>query len=167
VLAETLKDAPDRRAWHLAAAVLGSDESVARELDKAAARALDRGAPAVAVAAIERAARLSEDDSIRATRLLQAAKIAFQLGRRDLVIRLVNEVEPIHLTRHEQARRTWITEAFDDGISAGSASSARSLESALAAPCTDGGPTPTWSRGRRPSRSQMDFRSTLRTRGCS
>ena len=133
VLAETLKDAPDRRAWHLAAAVLGSDESVARELDKAAARALDRGAPAVAVAAIERAARLSEDDSIRATRLLQAAKIAFQLGRRDLVIRLVNEVEPIHLTRHEQARRTWITEAFDDGISAGSASGARSLESALAA----------------------------------
>jgi DNA-binding CsgD family transcriptional regulator len=133
MLAETLHDKPDRRAWHLGESVLGPDEGVARVLDEAAARALDHGAPAVAVAVIERAARLSEEESVRATRLLEAAKIAFQLGRPDLVARLTGAVEPVHLTRHEQARRTWIGEAFDDGISAGSASGARSLEGARAA----------------------------------
>lgn len=69
----------DRRVWHRAAAVVGTDESVAADLEGAARRARDRGAPAVAGAALARAAELTPDEGTRVGRLLAGA-VAFRDG---------------------------------------------------------------------------------------
>jgi hypothetical protein len=71
----------DRHAWHRAAAVIGTDESAAVELERAARRARDRGAPAAAGAALARAAQLTPDAGTRVDRLL-AAVLAFRDGGR-------------------------------------------------------------------------------------
>ena len=71
------RDEADRRAWHLAAAVDGPDESVVAELDAAAERAHHRGGHEAASAAWERAAELSELPGRRATRLFRAASCAW------------------------------------------------------------------------------------------
>ena len=118
-LAETLENQPDRRAWHLGASVLGKDESVAQELDGAAARALQRGAPVVAVAAFEQSARLGVGSANGGKRLLQAAELSFQLGRVDSVHRLLDEAEQLGLESPERGRARSIREKFDDGIGAG------------------------------------------------
>lgn len=64
---------PDRRAWHRAAAALGTDDTVAEELDSAGARALARGAFGAGAAALERAASLTAAHEKRGARLLRAA----------------------------------------------------------------------------------------------
>jgi DNA-binding CsgD family transcriptional regulator/antitoxin (DNA-binding transcriptional repressor) of toxin-antitoxin stability system len=74
------EDDVDRRAWHLAEAALEPDEDTARVLDAAAARALDRGAHAVAATASERAARLSPEPVGAASRLVTAAESAWKAG---------------------------------------------------------------------------------------
>jgi DNA-binding CsgD family transcriptional regulator len=66
----------DRRAWHLAAAVEGPDESVAAALEAAASRFAERGGQASASRALERAAELSEDDDACARRLHAAGRAA-------------------------------------------------------------------------------------------
>jgi DNA-binding CsgD family transcriptional regulator len=73
-------DDPDRRAWHLAAAALGPDETVASELDLAAERALSRGAFGPGAAALERAAALTPERQVRGTRLLRAARAIEETG---------------------------------------------------------------------------------------
>ena len=75
-LAEVLAEEPDRRAWHRAAAIVGTDEGAAAELEAAARRARDRGATTVAIAAQERAASLTADPTMRARRGLDAAELA-------------------------------------------------------------------------------------------
>ncbi len=79
LLAEVESDA-DRRTWHLAAATEPPDESIASELDAAAARALARGAPGSAVRAFGAAARFSTDDEARGKRLALAARAAHRAG---------------------------------------------------------------------------------------
>jgi hypothetical protein len=93
-LAQVLEDQPDRRAWHRAASTVGPDEAVAAELEEVAARVLRRGGLGVAAAALERAARLSDGPSGQGSRLLRAAELEFELGRPDLVVRLLREAEP-------------------------------------------------------------------------
>ena len=66
----------DRRAWHLAAATDGPDESVAAALEAAASRFAERGGQASASRALERAAELSEDDDACARRLHAAGRAA-------------------------------------------------------------------------------------------
>ena len=66
----------DRRAWHLAAAADGPDESVAAALEAAASRFAERGGQASASRALERAAELSEDDDACARRLHAAGRAA-------------------------------------------------------------------------------------------
>jgi DNA-binding CsgD family transcriptional regulator len=115
-LAETLSGQPDRRAWHRAAATAGADESVATELELAADRAQRRGGVAAAVAALEQSARLSEDPDRRVERLLRAADLAADSGRRDVVERLLREVATVELSAQQRARATWILSSFDDGM---------------------------------------------------
>ena len=56
----------DRRAWHLAAAAVGTDEAASAALEQAGARGRDRSAYATAAAAFERAGRLTADGERRA-----------------------------------------------------------------------------------------------------
>jgi DNA-binding CsgD family transcriptional regulator len=67
---------PDRRAWHLAAAAIEADESVAALLEQTAIRNLHRGDTSSAIETMVRAAELSPDERERDTRLLRAAHLA-------------------------------------------------------------------------------------------
>jgi hypothetical protein len=91
-LAEVLTDDPDRRAWHRAALIVGTDEGAAAELEAAAPRAQDR-ATGIAMAAQEGAAALTEDRGLRVGRLLAAAEMGFELGQPAAVRRLLDEAE--------------------------------------------------------------------------
>jgi hypothetical protein len=80
-VAGTLRDQPDRYAWHLAAAALEPDERTAALLEETAAVAQRRGGAAAAARALERAAQLSPAEPDRARRLLAAAGLARQATR--------------------------------------------------------------------------------------
>ncbi|HEV2253278.1 MAG TPA: AAA family ATPase, partial [Streptosporangiaceae bacterium] len=84
-LASALRDQPDRRAWHLAAAALQPDEQVAALLEDTAAQAQRRGGAAAAALAMERAAELSPDPEDQARRLVAAASAAVPTGQGDWV----------------------------------------------------------------------------------
>ncbi|MCO5994137.1 ATP-binding protein [Actinoallomurus rhizosphaericola] len=119
-LAGALADQPDRRTWHLAAASDRPDEDIAAALEAVAVRAQRRGSGAAVVAALERAARLSPDPERRADRLLRAADGAVELGRPEIVDRLLSEAGEIEPSRQRRARLAWIRAAFDDGLREGS-----------------------------------------------
>ena len=120
-LAQVLAGQPHRRVWHRAASVVGTDEEIAAELEATAGYAQQRGGGLAAITALERAARLTPDRARRAGRLLRAAELAFELGRRDLVARLLGAVEALPLEPLDRARVTWIRESFDDGVAGGPA----------------------------------------------
>lgn len=82
---------PDRRAWHLSAAALGPDESVAIELDAVGSRAERRGAYAVAASARARAAELSWEAGDRAERILAAGRAAWFAGEHERAEVLLGE----------------------------------------------------------------------------
>jgi len=118
-LADVLHDQPDRRAWHRAALLSGEHEDIALELDEAGARARRRGAIPVAVTAMRRAAELGEPGS-RSRRLLAAAGLAVEIGRRDVVASLLQEVGRLDLGALDRARVTWVEEtAFTRPLDAG------------------------------------------------
>ena len=75
-LARRLADQPDREAWHLGAATVGPDESVALLLEQAAGRILRRGDALGAIAFFTRASDLSPGGRDRARRLSEAAYVA-------------------------------------------------------------------------------------------
>ena len=72
-LARRLVHDPDRRAWQLAAAAIGADETVAGLLEETAHRGAARGDPVGAVAAYVRAADLSPGRSNKFRRMAHAA----------------------------------------------------------------------------------------------
>lgn len=116
-LAEVLRDQvdqPDRRAWHRAAATAGPDETVAGELDRTADRARYRGGAAAAIAALEQAARLSEHSATRTDRLLKAAELAVESGRRETAERLVHAANPAGKSQRATASR--LLSEFEDGV---------------------------------------------------
>jgi DNA-binding CsgD family transcriptional regulator len=84
---------PDRRAWHRAQAVLGTDEEAAAELENTAGRARDRGGLAAAAAFMEQAAMLTPETSRRATRALEAAHAKHDAGAPEAAMALLAVAE--------------------------------------------------------------------------
>ncbi|MEV4075498.1 helix-turn-helix transcriptional regulator [Nonomuraea fuscirosea] len=115
-LADILIGRPDRRLWHRAASTPRPDESIAAELETVAKSVRRRGDLLSAVAALEHAVRLSENFAQRCERLVRAAEYAAEMGRRDIVVRLLGEGEQSQLSAQQRARIVWIRETFEDGI---------------------------------------------------
>jgi tetratricopeptide (TPR) repeat protein len=116
--------AEDRRAWHLARATPSADESVARVVEEAAARARARGSYESAAIAQEEAARLSGDDARRGRRFIVAARDWYTHGNCERAEALLDRAssltsDPIARADITQIRarvRTWsgrVTEARD------------------------------------------------------
>jgi hypothetical protein len=106
----------DRRAWHLAAAAVGCDESASSALEQAGVRGHDRSAYATAAAAFERAARLTAIKERGAALLYRAADAAWLAGLADRALALLEQagsattsagrlVEIDHLAGHILVRR--------------------------------------------------------------
>jgi DNA-binding CsgD family transcriptional regulator len=95
VLAEVTDrdDDPDRRAWHLANATAGLDDTVAADLERSAERAQSRGGVAAAAAFLERSAKLTADPSLRSARTLAAARAKFESAAFDAADGLVAAAE--------------------------------------------------------------------------
>jgi len=81
----------DRRAWHLAAAAAGADETASAALEQAGARSRDRSAYATAAAAFERSGRLTADAERRAQLLLQSAEAGWLAGFTDRAVAVLGE----------------------------------------------------------------------------
>jgi DNA-binding CsgD family transcriptional regulator len=115
-LAEAVHDDAFRHAWHRAHAIVGPDDSVADELELGHVAALRRGSPLAAIWALERSAQLSTDSSLRARRPLLAAEYAFDLGRSDMVDRMLDAASRSQLSDLDLARAEWLREIFNDGV---------------------------------------------------
>ena len=81
----------DRRAWHLAAAAAGPDDTASAALEQAAHRARERTAYAVSASAFERAARLNTDDKRSGRLFYQAAETAWLAGQASRARELLDE----------------------------------------------------------------------------
>ncbi|MFC5102980.1 helix-turn-helix transcriptional regulator [Kibdelosporangium philippinense] len=79
-LADALRDDVERRAWHLAEAAIGPDESVAALLHNAARDMLRRGDAVGAVSTLTRSAELSPEGRDRSSRLAEAAYIGAEIN---------------------------------------------------------------------------------------
>ena len=93
-LADLVRDQPDRRAWHLAAAALRPDEDVASLLAATSVLAQRRSGIAARALVLERAARLSPDPAVRARRLLSAAEAAVSTGQTEWARDLADRALP-------------------------------------------------------------------------
>jgi DNA-binding CsgD family transcriptional regulator len=81
----------DRRAWHLAVAAAGTDETASAALEQAGIRGRDRSAYATATAAFERAGRLTADTERRARLLRESAETGWLAGFTDRAITLLDD----------------------------------------------------------------------------
>jgi len=91
-LASVLPDQElDRRAWHLAAAAVGTDETASHALERAGLESLERGGYATATSALDHAARLTADRARRAALLVGAAEAAWDAGLAEQALRLLDE----------------------------------------------------------------------------
>ncbi|MEE6280575.1 ATP-binding protein [Georgenia sunbinii] len=80
---------PDRRAWHRAQAVQGTDEDVATDLERSASRARACGGLAAAAAFLQQAAELTPDPADRASRALEAAYAKHAAGASETALELL------------------------------------------------------------------------------
>ncbi|MEV6283836.1 AAA family ATPase [Kribbella sp. NPDC051770] len=84
---------PDRRVWHLAHSLVGTDDAVGDELARSAGKALERGGLAAAAAFLERAAICSADPGLRVERAVLAADAYHSAGAADAAVRLLAAAE--------------------------------------------------------------------------
>jgi DNA-binding CsgD family transcriptional regulator len=104
----------DRSVWHRAASCSGPDDEVAGELEAAAGRALSRGATAVAAAALQRAALLTESPGRRGSLLVRAAEMEFELGRYERALRVTEQARALELDVDDRARLMFMLESVDE-----------------------------------------------------
>lgn len=109
-LAEIIQDQLDRQLWHRAAATIGPDDELAGEHDRMAARALRRGAVAMAIEVLENAARLSSSERAKSDRLLCAAELAADLGQPELLERLLRQANVDESDQLAPVRVAWCRE---------------------------------------------------------
>jgi DNA-binding CsgD family transcriptional regulator len=114
-LAGILASQPERAAWHAAATVTRPDETVAREMERAASRALGRGGIIAALAAAERAAALTPDPALRGRRLLRAAELAWDMGRGQAARRLMAQARRLRLRPADHTRLMWLDQETSSG----------------------------------------------------
>jgi DNA-binding CsgD family transcriptional regulator len=145
ILAETTNVA-DRRTWHLAAAALGPDEQVAAALEQLAAEARRRAGVSTAVAALERAARLTPDEQTRARRLFAAGLAAEAAGRLERAEQLLAEAAELatdaELHADAVTRRSYLLfdrGEFDAALELATAEAMRTTGSTAARVLTAGG----------------------------
>ncbi|MCV7172186.1 AAA family ATPase [Mycobacterium manitobense] len=95
---------PDRRAWHRAQSVLGTDEEAAAELERSADRALARGGFCAAAAFLRRATDLTPEPAHRARRALNAANAKHCAGAPEAALELLDGVDAGRLDALQRAR---------------------------------------------------------------
>ena len=105
-LAATL--GPALSLGHRVAAAAGADDTLADELAGLAHLARRRGSMVRAAETLGRAAALTADEHVRGARLLDAAELALDVGREDLVERLLGEAAPLLLAPDDHQRRIWL-----------------------------------------------------------
>jgi DNA-binding CsgD family transcriptional regulator len=120
-LARVYRGDPDRGLWHLAASLTDPDDRVSVELEAMADRATRRGAAAVAVVALERAARLTTEDLRRGQLLLRAAWLAYELGDLDVSTGLVRDAQRLQLARREHTMLRYMLELRQESTWPGTA----------------------------------------------
>jgi DNA-binding CsgD family transcriptional regulator len=114
----------DRRAWHLAAAAVGTDDAASAALEQAGVRSRDRSSYATAAGAFERAARLGGNDERRARLLLDAAEAAWHAGLAERAGALLEDArahtaDPVtgvaidHLSGHITVRRGPVMRGYE------------------------------------------------------
>ncbi len=109
-LAEIVHQELDRHLWHRAAATIGPDEELAGEYDAMAGRALRKGAVAMAIEVLEKAAALSSTPRASSDRFLRAAELAADLGQPDLLERLLRQANVSEPDPVASARIGWCRE---------------------------------------------------------
>ena len=133
-LAETADAAldPDRRAWHLAAATVGTDDAVADELECSADRAEQRGGLTAAAAFLERSAELTVAPRRRAQRLLSAAGIHLAAGRFEPARALLERSTPELVDPLDRAQALRLEGAIRFATGQGGATPSLLLDAAVA-----------------------------------
>lgn len=95
---------PDRRAWHAANAVAGTDDSVAEALEVSAVRAQRRGGIAASATFLQRAAILTADPELRGSRAMAAAQAEWDAADTDAAYELLTVAEMSPLSELQRAR---------------------------------------------------------------
>jgi DNA-binding CsgD family transcriptional regulator len=93
-LAAASEGDPSRRAWHLAHAAVGPDESLAAEIERAGRLAHDHGRYGTEAAFLRLAAELTPDPSRRAERFLVAAQASLVVGSTHAAAALLGQARP-------------------------------------------------------------------------
>jgi len=107
---------PERHAWHRACAFAEPDEDVVRELERAAEHAQRRGALVTAAAFLERAAELTADPSLRATRALMATVAKVFAAEYESGLELLATAELCPLDELQRAWLLWLRASVLSGL---------------------------------------------------